>query len=172
MCVAFQDFSQLERDYGPKECNVIKGIVGNLLSSQVVGDSAKFIAERCGKVVQKRQGLSINRNDTGTNYNTQLDDLIPAGKIANLSQGFFVGTVADNYDQQIKRKVFHGELVVDTEQLKAEEAAYLPIPEISSFRDEQGKDNMQKIISENYKRIKAEAQQIMHDELTRLNKET
>ena len=111
--LGFQDFSQLTRDYGEKESKVIQNTVGNIFSGQVVGETAKTLSERFGKVLQQRQSVSINRQDVSTSINTQLDSLIPASKITNLSQGTFVGAVADNFDEKIEQKIFHAEIVVD-----------------------------------------------------------
>ena len=81
-----------------KESKVIQNTVGNIFSGQVVGETAKTLSERFGKVLQKGQSMPINRNDTSTSISTQLDSLIPASKIANLTQGIFVGAVSDNFD--------------------------------------------------------------------------
>ena len=105
VCLGFQDFSQLARDYGDKEAKVIQNTVGNIFSGQVVGETAKSLSERFGKILQQRQSISINRQDTSTSINTQLDSLIPASKIANLSQGTFVGSVADNFGEEIDQKI-------------------------------------------------------------------
>ena len=83
VCLGFQDFSQLVRDYGDKEAKVVINTVGNIFSGQVVGETAKTLSERFGKVLQKRQSISINRQDVSTSINTQLDSLIPASKISN-----------------------------------------------------------------------------------------
>ena len=119
-----QDLSQLKRDYGDGESKVIQNTVGNVFSGQVVGDTAKILSERFGKVLQKRQSLTINRTDKSTSISTQMDSLIPAAKISNLTQGVFVGSVADNYDERIEQKVFHAEIVVDNEKVKMEEKSY------------------------------------------------
>ncbi len=87
VCLGFQDFSQLIRDYGDKEAKVIQNTVGNIFSGQVVGETAKSLSERFGKVLQKRQSMTINRNDKSTSISTQLDSLIPASKISTLTQG-------------------------------------------------------------------------------------
>ena len=134
--LGFQDFSQLKRDYGDKEAAVIMSTVGNVFSGQVVGETAKTLSERFGKILQKRESMSINRNDTSTSISTQLDSLIPASKISTLSQGMFVGAVADNFGETIEQKIFHAQIVVDNEAVQKETAAYQPIPEISSFLDE------------------------------------
>ena len=113
VCLGFQDFSQLIRDYGDKESKVIQNTVGNIFSGQVVGDTAKNLSERFGKVLQKRHSMTINQQEKTTSVNTQLDSLIPASKISNLTQGMFVGAVSDNFGERIEQKIFHCEIVVD-----------------------------------------------------------
>ena len=138
------------------------------LSGQVVGETAKNLSERFGKVLQKRQSISINRQDISTSINTQMDSLIPASKISGLTQGMFIGSVADNFSERIEQKIFHCEIVVDSEKVRREEKAYRPIPVITDFRDENGNDRMKEMIQENYNRIKAEVKQIVADELHRI----
>jgi len=168
VCLGFQDFSQLNRDYGDKESKVIQNTVGNIFSGQVVGETAKNLSERFGKVLQKRQSLSINRNDTSTSISTQLDSLIPASKISTLTQGFFVGAVSDNFDQRIEQKIFHAEIVVDNEKVASETIEYQKIPEILCFIDEKEKDNMKQIIEENYRQIKMDIVLAIQAELERI----
>jgi hypothetical protein len=168
VCLGFQDFSQLTRDYGDKESKVIQNTVGNIFSGQVVGETAKSLSERFGKVLQKRQSVSINRNDTSTSISTQLDSLIPASKISTLTQGFFVGAVSDNFDERIEQKIFHSEIIVDTVKLSAEEKNYQKIPQIRSFVDEQGNDCMREEIDDNYKNIKADIRSIIEKEMERI----
>ena len=103
--LGFQDYSQLTRDYGDKESRVIQNTVGNVFSGQVVGETAKILSERFGKVLQKRQSMTINQREKSTSISTQMDSLIPASKISNLTQGMFVGAVADNFDERIEQKI-------------------------------------------------------------------
>ena len=166
--LGFQDFSQLKRDYGDKEAAVIMSTVGNVFSGQVVGETAKTLSERFGKILQKRESMSINRNDTSTSINTQLDSLIPASKISTLSQGMFVGAVADNFGETIEQKIFHAQIVVDNEAVQKETAAYQPIPEISSFLDENGNDTMEQQIQANYRQIKQDIVELVENELLRI----
>ena len=168
VCLGFQDFSQLKRDYGDKEAAVVMNTVGNIFSGQVVGETAKTLSERFGKVLQKRQSISINRQDVSTSINTQLDALIPPSKISGLTQGMFVGSVSDNFNERIEQKIFHCEIVVDTEKVKQEEKAYKPIPVITDFTGPDGNDCMKEMIQQNYNRIKAEVKQIVSDELERI----
>ncbi|MCE9441185.1 YWFCY domain-containing protein [Bacteroides fragilis] len=166
--LGFQDFSQLVRDYGDKEAKVVMNTVGNIFSGQVVGETAKTLSERFGKVLQKRQSISINRQDVSTSINTQMDALIPPSKISSLTQGMFVGSVADTFDERIEQKIFHCEIVVDAEKVKREEKDYKPIPVITDFTDEDGIDRMKERVQENYNRIKEDVKQIVRDELERI----
>ena len=168
VCLGFQDYSQLARDYGDKEAKVIQNTVGNIFSGQVVGETAKNLSERFGKILQQRQSVSINRQDTSTSINTQLDFLIPASKISNLSQGTFVGSVADNFGEEIDQKIFHSRIIVDSAKVNAETKAYKKIPIVNEFKDENGNDIMQEQIERNYSRIKDEVEQIIQDEMERI----
>ena len=171
VCLGFQDFSQLTRDYGDKESKVIQNTVGNIFSGQVVGETAKSLSERFGKVLQKRQSMTINRNDKSTSISTQLDSLIPASKISTLTQGMFVGSVSDNFDERIEQKIFHAEIVVDNEMVAAETKTYQKIPQIRSFVDEYGADTMKQEIDNNYKQIKSDVLTIVESEMERIEKD-
>lgn len=168
ICLGFQDFSQLTRDYGDKESKVIQNIAGNLFSGQVVGETAKSLSERFGKILQKRQSLSINRNDTSTSISTQMDTLIPSSKISTLTQGVFVGAVADNFDERISQKIFHAEIVVDNETVAVEMKAYRKIPVIRPFLDEKGNDILDAVIEANYKQVKRDVVGIIEQEMERI----
>lgn len=168
VCLGFQDFSQLVRDYGDKEAKVVINTVGNIFSGQVVGETAKTLSERFGKVLQKRQSISINRQDVSTSINTQMDSLIPPSKISGLTQGMFVGSVSDNFTERIEQKIFHAEIVVDTDKVKREESHYQPIPIINDFKDTDGNDCMKQAIQDNYNQIKEDVKLIVKDELDRI----
>ena len=146
----------------------IQNTVGNVFSGQVVGETAKILSERFGKVLQKRQSMTINQREKSTSISTQMDSLIPASKISNLTQGMFVGAVADNFDERIEQKIFHCEIVVDNEKVKRETARYVKLPQIIDFTDKDGNDRMQKEIQANYDRIRQEVRQIVEDEITRI----
>ena len=168
VCLGFQDYSQLIRDYGDKEAKVIQNTVGNIFSGQVVGETAKNLSERFGKVLQKRQSMTINRNDKSTSISTQLDSLIPASKISTLTQGMFVGAISDNFDERIEQKIFHAEIVVDNEKVAAETKAYQKIPQILSFDNISGEDTMKQEIDANYRQIKLDIIQIIETEMERI----
>lgn len=168
VCLGFQDFSQLTRDYGDKESKVIQNTVGNIFSGQVVGETAKNLSERFGKVLQKRQSMTINRNDKSTSISTQMDSLIPASKISNLTQGMFVGAVSDNFDERIEQKIFHAEIVVDSAKVSAEMKAYKKIPVIAEFTDSDGNDILRETIDSNYRIVKQEIIALVESETERI----
>ena len=155
-----QDFSQLKKDYGADQADVIVGIVGNIISGQVTGSTAKKLSENFGKIVQDKESKSINSSDVSISKSTQMDYAIPASKIAALSSGEFVGMVADNPDQKISLKMFHSEIQNDHRAIAAEEIVYKDIPVIAlvSFGD----------ITENYIRIKTEVEALVEQECEKI----
>ncbi|SMD44847.1 Type IV secretory pathway, VirD4 components [Aquiflexum balticum DSM 16537] len=159
--LGIQDLSQLRKDYGREQADVIMGIVGNIISGQVTGDSARQLSDRIGKIMQDRQSLSINSGDTSISKSKQLDAAVPPSKIASLSSGEFVGLVADNPDCKITLKAFHCEIINDHQAIKSEESGYKDIPEIRKI------DNS--LVQKNYSQIKQDIQDIIHSELQRLS---
>lgn len=86
--------------------------------------------------------MTINRQDKSISNILQMDSLIPASKISNLTQLIFVGAVGDNFDEWIDKKIFHSEIVVENEKVKRETVRYEKIPEIIDFLDAVGNDLM------------------------------
>ena len=158
--LGIQDLSQLRKDYGREQADVIMGIVGNIVSGQVTGDTAKQLSERIGRIMQDRQSLSINSGDTSISKSKQLEAAVPASKIAALSSGDFVGMVADNPDEKIELKAFHCSIINDHQALQAEEKSYRPIPIIRKI------DNS--IVQRNYVQIRQEVQDIVQSEIARM----
>ncbi|ALM50126.1 conjugal transfer protein TraG [Flavobacterium psychrophilum] len=159
-CLGIQDFSQLRKDYGREQADVIVNITGNIISGQVNGDSAKQLSERFGKIMQKRRSLSINSNDTSVSHSRQLDSALPPSRIATLSSGEFVGIVADEPASPIELKAFHCRIQNDHEALKAEEENYKQIEAVRKISQEQ--------IQQNYLQIKQDIREIINSEMQRL----
>jgi len=155
--LAVQDYSQLKKDYGRDQAEVIMNIVGNVISGQVVGETSKLLSERFGKIVQERESISINANDTSISRSSQLDSAIPPSKIASLSSGEFVGTVADDPMQKIDLKVFHASIINNHQAIKQEEQSYKDIPLIRKVTQNE--------IQDNYFKIKKDIQHIIQTKL-------
>ena len=158
--LGIQDFSQLRKDYGKEQADVIMNVAGNIISGQVIGETAKQLSDRIGKLMQDRESVSINASDTSVSLSKQLEAAIPPAKIANLSSGEFVGAIADDPTTKIKRKAFHAEFLNDHEALAAEEKQYQPIPVIRRI------DQVE--VMENYFTIKKEIRQIIEEELEKI----
>ncbi|MET4082978.1 adenylate kinase family enzyme [Pedobacter sp. UYP30] len=155
--LAVQDYSQLKKDYGREQAEVILNIVGNIIAGQVTGDTAKQLSERFGKIQQQRQSVSINSSDTSVSRSTQLDFAIPASKISSLSSGEFVGMVADDPQEKIELKVFHNEILNDHDAINREVLQYKTIPKIRTIDSE--------IVQMNYYQIKQDIQELIAAEL-------
>jgi Type IV secretory system Conjugative DNA transfer/YWFCY protein len=161
--LAMQDFSQLKKDYGREQADVIVNITGNIISGQVMGETSKLLSERFGKIMQDRQSVSINRTDTSISHSKQLDAAIPASKIAALSSGEFVGMVADDPLEKIKLKMFHSEIINDHDKLNAEVSNYRDIPSISNVNQQQ--------VLDNYYQVKMDIKRLIGEEVGRLKAE-
>lgn len=155
-----QDFSQLRKDYGKEQADVIMNITGNIISGQVTGDTAKQLSERFGKIMQDRSSFSINSADTSISRSKQLESAIPPSKISALSSGEFVGMIADDPDRKIVLKAFHSEIVNDHEALKKEQANYKEIPVIRHLD--------YSMVQRNYLQIKQDIQEIIQIEMERM----
>lgn len=159
-CLGIQDFSQLRKDYGREQADVILNITGNIISGQVTGDTAKQLSERFGKIMQDRESLSINSADTSISRSKQLESAVPASKISSLSSGEFVGLVADDPNCKIELKTFHSEILNDHDALKKEQEQYHDIPVIRKL------DPI--MVQRNYLQVKQDVQDIIHTEMDRL----
>jgi len=158
-----QDFSQLKKDYGRDQADVIMNITGNIIAGQVTGETAKQLSERFGKIMQDRTSLSINSNDTSISQSKQLDSAIPPSKISSLSSGEFVGMVADDPDCKIELKIFHNAIQNDHELLKKEQERYKPIPVVRQVTNAMVQKNYAQIRQEIEDLINAEMERIMAD---------
>jgi len=158
--LGIQDFSQLKKDYGKEQAEVIMNVTGNIISGQVIGETAKQLSERIGKIMQERESVSINASDTSLSKSTQLESAIPPARIANLSSGEFVGAVTDDPLQRIKLKAFHAEILNDHAAIKAAEEKYVPIPVIREISDS--------TVIQNYHQIKQDIKNLIEKEMARI----
>ncbi len=89
VCLGFQDFSQLVRDYGDSEAKVVMNTVGNIFSGQVVGETAKTLSERFGKVLaetavhlhQPAGCFHLHQHADGRAYSAEQDFRLDAGNV-------------------------------------------------------------------------------------------
>jgi hypothetical protein len=158
--LGMQDFSQLRKDYGKEQADVIINICGNIISGQVFGDTAKLLSDRFGKILQERENVSVNRMDTSISKSRQLESAIPASKIASLSSGEFVGMVADDPNERIKLKMFHSTFQQDSDALNREYESFIDIPTRYEIN--------QQTVMDNFYQIKYEVASFVEEEIDRL----
>ena len=166
-CLGLQDLSQLKRDYGDKEATTIFNTIGNVFSGQVLGETAKTMSSRFGKNKQVRHSLSFTERDTNLSISENLDSVIPESKISNLSQGHFVGAVADNADELIKQKIFHARLIVEPAMM-GELERVKPIPpgaELAKMTDHQ----LSYMLETNFNGVKKDIFGLIQTEIERLS---
>lgn len=157
--LGMQDLSQLRKDYGKEQADVIVNICGNVISGQVFGDTAKLLSDRFGKILQEKENVSINRMDASISKSKQLEAAIPASKIASLSSGEFVGMVADNPKERIKLKMFHSAVSSDHSDNQIVEK-FIDIPKKNVV------DNQ--IILDHFYEIKYEVMNCIQQEINKL----
>lgn len=155
-----QDFSQLKKDYGKEQADLIVNITGNIISGQIMGETSKLLSERFGKIMQDRQSVPVNRTDTSISHSKHLDSAMPASQIASLSSGEFVDLVADNPDEKIKLKMFHAEIINDADKLNEEISRYKEIPVVSNVTQQQ--------VMDNYYQLKMEVKILIEEEVNKL----
>ncbi len=157
--IGMQDLEQLKRDYGDKIAETIFNIVGNVFSGSVRSGTATKLQEIFGKKKQKLKNISVDTGNTSYSINESLEFVIPVATISQLSQGEFVGVVADNFGEEIDRKIFRGKIKVDkrTDQVKK------PIPDVF---DES--TDLDAIVDGNFSRIIKEIDIIVANELYRI----
>jgi type IV secretory pathway TraG/TraD family ATPase VirD4 len=155
--LGLQTIDQLIRDYGKEQANAVLTNIGNVFAGQSVGETAKFIQARMGKVLQERQSLNINRETQSSTFRTEMDFLVPEGKIATLPQGYMVGQVADNFGQQVSQRNFNGLIDVDNLAIEKEEKHYKSIADIYQF------DNVEELLENNRNKICNDISGILRD---------
>ena len=163
--IGMQDYSQLEKDYGKVEADSIKNTCGNIISGQVFDRTAESMQNRLGKIVQRKQSINIQSEDTSHGISTELNYMVPAAKIGMLTQGWMVGVLSDNSGQESDRKAFHARIAIDGEDFKKEQKAEI-LPDFSIFaRDDAEMDAK---VQANYHRIKEDITNLVESELARL----
>ena len=135
-----QDKSQLKRDYGEKESEVIFNTVGNIFAGQVNGKTAEDLSKSFGKEFRRRESQTRGIEQDSVNISFQHEELLPLSTIETLSQGVFFGKVADNNDSKIKEKFFCGEIQRDLDELKKKRKKWQGIPKFTDFGEDAARE--------------------------------
>ena len=135
-----QDKSQLRRDYGEKESDVIFNTVGNIFSGQVNGKTAEELSRSFGKEFRRRESQTRSIESDSVNVSFQQEELLPISTIETLSQGTFFGKVADNNDDKIDDKFFCGEIQINKRLMKKKRKEWKPLPLMTDFHEDRARN--------------------------------
>ncbi len=158
--IAVQDYSQLKNEYSREQAEVIMNIMGNVISGQVSGDTAKFLSEKFGRILQDKESVSINATDTSVSRSKQLEQSVPASVVSSLSSGEFVGIVADNPEDEITLKAFHSKVINNHKALAKETSNYTSIPKFKTVSNS--------AIQLNFKQVKQDVENLLEEEMDAL----
>ncbi|ALU28496.1 hypothetical protein AS202_20165 (plasmid) [Myroides odoratimimus] len=124
--LGFQNFSQIEDEYGDKlAAKVTKGC-GSRIMGQMLDDDAEKISKTIGKQKVLTRQYTYSASDTSETQQVSMDDIAPPSVISHFSQGTFCGLIADDFKDKEENKVFLGEIIVPLELKKHEEEVELP----------------------------------------------
>ncbi|RCR67072.1 MULTISPECIES: YWFCY domain-containing protein [Larkinella] len=165
--LALQDYSQLDAEYGKAQADVIKNSCGTVLCGQASGATAEAMQNRLGKNVQQKESINIQSEDTTHGFSTEMNFIAPAAKISQLSQGQFVGVIADTAEQPSELKAVRAKVLVNVDDFNKEQK-YKELPNFSNFAQE-GND-LAKLVQDNYLQIKADVREFIESETERIAK--
>lgn len=139
-----QDYTQMVRDYGKEIADSIYNTIANKITGQVATDTADKVSKSIGKINYQQKSVTVNKEDTSTQYSTQREYLVPPEDISQFSQGEFAGVVADSYSSPLPIKTFRGFVSPDKSDQKQRE-----VPMVNEKLD-------QKTLIENRKKIQSD----------------
>ena len=155
--IGMQDFSQLVRDYGEKNAEVIYSTVANTISGQVSGKTAERMSKMFGKRNQTKQSETIGRTNDSVNISRQKEEVLPISRIETLSQGEFFGKVADCWGNRIDRKFFHGVILRDPVKAEEEKKKWKPLPTVRDFGEDAAerrvRENAHEVLMEHFRSV-------------------
>lgn len=158
--LAFQDYTQLVRDYGKEIADAIFDTCGNVFCGAVNPDTGRKIKEMIGKAQYERINESVAADGkVSHSYNKSTDYVVHESDLMQLNQGEFVGVLAENFKNPLDIKIFKGMVSPDKSDLKNEK---LPI-----IDDKATPENMKT----NRKNITKQIKQLISLELERIDGE-
>ena len=140
-----QDKSQLVRDYTQKEADVIFNTVGNIFAGQVNGKTAEELSKSFGKEFRQQQSETTGSDSESTSTSFHQEEIMPVSRIETLSQGYFLGKVADNNNNKIARKLFCGEIQIDMEEYHRKQKSKKPLPVMTDFDEDAIENNVRRL---------------------------
>lgn len=157
--LGFQELPQLEADYGKVGMQKIITTVGNVVAGSARSkETLEWLSNDIfGKVVQIKKGVTIDRDKTSINLNENLDNLVPASKISDMSTGWICGQVARDFvktktgrggsmniqeAEEFQTSKFFCKTNFDMNAIKKEEEEYVPLPKFYTFASKEARERI------------------------------
>ena len=177
VALGFQELPQLEADYGKVGMQKIITTVGNVVSGSARSkETLEWLSSDIfGKVVQLKKGVTIDRDKTSINLNENMDSLVPASKISDMATGWICGQTARDFvatktgrggamniqeAEEFKTTKFFCKTDFDMEEIRKEEAGYVPLPKFYTFRS---KEERERILYKNFVQVGQEVKEMIED---------
>ena len=145
--LGLQEIPQLEEQYGKSSSNTITSVIGNVVSAQArCKQTLAWLQTLFGKVKQRKEGITVRKDEVTVNLNEHMDFLIPEAKIASLTAGSLVGQIAldfgyDDSCAKDNKTSFHCKTKLDLEAIKKEEENYVELPKYYTFGTKKQKED-------------------------------
>lgn len=125
--LGFQSFAQVVAGYTKDIADKIIRVCGNRFTGQLMDEDAKVMSETIGKQKVLQKSYNYSHQDVSENNQVAMEEIVPAARIAQLSQGEFVGVIADDFAYQEDNKIMFGAVKPPMSYKKHEEDLDLPI---------------------------------------------
>ena len=179
--LGFQELPQLEADYGKVGMEKIITTVGNVVSGAARSkETLEWLSNDIfGKVVQIKKGVTIDRDKTSINLNENMDSLVPASKISDMSTGWICGQTARDFvktktgtggsmniqeSEEFKTTKFFCKTDFDMKEIKKEEAGYVPLPKFYTFPS---REERERILYKNFVQVGQDVKEMIKDVLNK-----
>lgn len=177
VALGFQELPQLEADYGKVGMQKIITTVGNVVSGSARSkETLEWLSSDIfGKVVQLKKGVTIDRDKTSINLNENMDSLVPASKIFDMPTGWICGQTARDFVQtktgsggsmniqeseEFKTSKFYCKTDFDMNEIKKEEAGYVPLPKFYTFKS---RDERERILYKNFVQVGEDVKEMIQE---------
>ena len=120
-------------------------------------------------------GVTIDRDKTSINLNENMDSLVPASKISDMPTGWICGQTARDFVQtktgsggsmniqeseEFKTSKFYCKTDFDMNEIKKEEAGYVPLPKFYTFKS---RDERERILYKNFVQVGEDVKEMIQE---------
>lgn len=145
--LGFQTLAQVVADYGKETADKIIRLCGSRIMGQMMDEDARMVSDTIGKQKVLNRSYNYSSSDVSENQQVAMEDIVPAYRISQFSQGTFCGVIADDFAYKEQNKVFYGEITPPLELKKMDEN--IPLPKITPFIPEGLEEKKEEYIKTN-----------------------